>query len=121
MSAISIPIRHSERFRFRVVDDASYDTISIPGKRVTAVTDLGLRVRATERCDRPLSRRHVGRQAAYVTTELLTLGPFRSLLNVPFQSPIRAFMLPHAACSARSPLCGESATRSSSNSRPMGP
>ena len=45
----------------------------------------------------------------------------RSVLNVPFQSSIRALMLLHAARRARSSLCGESATRPSSNSRPIGP
>ena len=45
----------------------------------------------------------------------------RSVLNVPFQSSIRALMLLHAARRARSSLCGESATRPSSSSRPIGP
>jgi hypothetical protein len=45
----------------------------------------------------------------------------RSVLNVPFQSSIRAWMLSHAARSARSSFSGESATRPSSSSCPMGP
>jgi hypothetical protein len=50
-----------------------------------------------------------------------TAAILRSLVNVPSQSPIRALMLLHAACRARSPRCGEFASRSSSNSRPLGP
>ena len=45
----------------------------------------------------------------------------RSVLNVPFQRSIRALMLLHAACRARWCLSGESATRPSSSSRPIGP
>jgi hypothetical protein len=45
----------------------------------------------------------------------------RSVLSVPFQSSIRAWMLSHAARRARSSLCGESPTRFSSSSRPIGP
>ena len=63
----------------------------------------------------------VGRQAACISTELSTPRLPRSLLNVPFQSPIRALMLLQAARSARSPLSGEFDTRFSSNSRPLGP
>jgi hypothetical protein len=45
----------------------------------------------------------------------------RSLLNVPFQSSIRALMLLQAARRALSCLCGESPTSSSSSARPLGP
>jgi hypothetical protein len=45
----------------------------------------------------------------------------RRVLNVPFQSSIRAWMLLHAARRARSLLCGECATRLSSSSLPIGP
>jgi hypothetical protein len=45
----------------------------------------------------------------------------RRVLNVPFQSSIRAWMLLQAARRARSFLCGESATRLSSSSLPIGP
>src|SRR5271163_2795608 len=65
--------------------------------------------------------RHVGHQAACVSTELSTPQLLRSLLNVPFQSPIRALMLVHAARQARASRCGEFPTIDSSNSRPLGP
>jgi hypothetical protein len=45
----------------------------------------------------------------------------RRVLNVPFQSSIRAWMLLHAARRARSLLSGECATRLSSSSLPIGP
>jgi hypothetical protein len=45
----------------------------------------------------------------------------RSVLNVPFQRSIRAWMLLHAARSARSSFSGEPATRPSSSSCPIGP
>jgi len=45
----------------------------------------------------------------------------RRVLNVPFQSSIRAWMLLQAARRARSFLCGECATRLSSSSLPIGP
>jgi hypothetical protein len=48
-------------------------------------------------------------------------GASWSFLKMPFQSPIRALMLLHAARRARSPFSGALATRSSSNSRPLGP
>jgi hypothetical protein len=61
-------------------------------------------------------------------TARLRLGPglhaarfSRSALNVPSQRSIRDLMLLHAARRARSSLCGESATRPSSISRPIGP
>jgi len=57
----------------------------------------------------------------YASFEASAQRLLRSLPNVPFQSPMRALMLLHAACRARSSLCGDFATRPSSNSRPLGP
>jgi hypothetical protein len=45
----------------------------------------------------------------------------RSVLNVPFQSSIRALMLLHAERRARSSLSDDPATRPSRSSRPIGP
>jgi hypothetical protein len=51
----------------------------------------------------------IGRPAAYISDDLHAARAARRVLNVPFQSSIRAWMLLQAARRARSFLCGESA------------